>query len=38
MIISYLTEQRHLERLLERLHEAATAVIDTQVIRNQASR
>ena len=37
MIISYLTEQSHLEQLLERLHEAATAVIDTHVIRTQAS-
>ena len=27
MIISYLTEQRHLEELLARLHEAATAVL-----------
>jgi len=36
MIISYLTEQSHLERLLERLHEAASAVIDTQMIRTQA--
>jgi hypothetical protein len=27
MIISYLTEQRHLELLLARLHEAATAAL-----------
>ena len=38
MIISYLTEQSHLEELLQRLHKAAEASLHARRIRTQAMR